>query len=426
MDELLRIYENFKRNVNKNLSQKHLKEKYDFIQTFKKDSTNKTYDTNALEKINEALNYCEDFIHKRLNPIQSSSSSEDDFETPRGTQENLNNSQTQMIKSEDKIIQNIKMATLDIQTANKTIPEFKGNPRELDHFLKIVELIHKTISEANVKTDLIDFVYHVKLSNNVRTALSATQTPTTYETLKQTLQEKFPNRRSVADIHNTLANTCQRNQSVTTFKDKILNLINELNSIQIKALPTDATQAEKDLITKLNDQYALSIFKNGLNSEIKPTVLASRPKSFIDAINIALEAEPKTNAARVDYIKGPTNQNNTYRNSNRNRLNSRNSQNHNNYNNDNNYRNNRRQNYNNNNSRQQTYYNNQQNHQNQNQNGHRHNNNHEHTNHRRNGNIPTNNYTHNRQNSTQHLHHSNVRPVQVPENDQVPEMQNTN
>lgn len=96
----------------------------------------------------------------------------------------------------------------------------------------------------------------------------------------------------------------QRNNSVTDYKTKLLNLISELNTLQINELTTP-TDEQRNLIKKLN---ALSIFKNRLNDDLKATVCASQPKSLTDAANLALEIEKNINGNKqMFYLHKNTN-----------------------------------------------------------------------------------------------------------------------
>lgn len=192
------------------------------------------------------------------------------------------------------------MSDFDLGMAMKAIPVFSGNYKELDSFLKIVEIINKGL-KITCTQQLIDFVFHVKLGINVKTALGNTE-PSNFETLKTLLEERYKSNTTIPQIQNTLSNFSQRNLSVTSFRDKLLNTIAELNNLQIKELGSNATNEEKEVIKKMNDIYGLNIFKNGLNDNLKPTIFASQPKSLIEASNLATELE-KTNNNTLMYYR---------------------------------------------------------------------------------------------------------------------------
>ena len=53
----------------------------------------------------------------------------------------------------------------------------------------------------------------------------------------------------------------------------------------------NCSEIQKQTILEINNNYALNIFKNGLNENIKPTVFASRPEDLNQAVQLALELE---------------------------------------------------------------------------------------------------------------------------------------
>ena len=87
---------------------------------------------------------------------------------------------------------------------------------------------------------------------------------------------------------------------------------------------------------KLNELYALNIFKQGLNEQFISTVFAAQPKNFSDAVNIAMEVEGQVQSQIMFFRNNGDNR--------------KNSENRNNRNNNNYYNNNNSGRYNNNNS----------------------------------------------------------------------------
>ena len=96
----------------------------------------------------------------------------------------------------------VSMATFNLETAIKIIPEFKGNYKDLQSFLTIVELIEKTLDNAN-KAILISFVYNAKLSNLVRTVIGVSE-PKTFQELKESLINRYRSKRTVSQIQTLL------------------------------------------------------------------------------------------------------------------------------------------------------------------------------------------------------------------------------
>ncbi|KAL9875712.1 uncharacterized protein ACN427_013758 [Glossina fuscipes fuscipes] len=252
----------------------------------------------------------------------------------------------------------------NLEIASKSIPTFTGNYKDINCFLKVVEIINRTLKEE-AKPQLIEYTFYCKLSSNVQTAL-ANEIPTTLQELKTTLENKFKSNQTIPHLHSLLNQTTQKG-TITGFKDKILNIIADLNNLQIKQLGPNPTNEQKSIITSINDTYALTIFKNGLDDYIKPTIFAAQPKTFSEAINIALQYESATQinsqVMRINYQKKNshnryTNNRNSYTNNNRNQYHNNNSnRNNQGYNNQNrNYNNNNNSNRTNNNNNPNTNY----------------------------------------------------------------------
>ncbi|CAD7081757.1 unnamed protein product [Hermetia illucens] len=181
------------------------------------------------------------------------------------------------------------MADFNLETAIKIISIFDGKYKELEPFLTIVELLYTTLATTG-KTTLINFVTNVKLSATVRLSL-CNASITDFNSLKSELLGKYKNNRTIPQIHSVLNSTYQNKSGVTVYKDKILSLIDELNQLQIQELGNQATLSEKKVITRMNETYALTIFKKGLNDQLKNTIFSARPTTFSDAVPLAQELE---------------------------------------------------------------------------------------------------------------------------------------
>ena len=198
----------------------------------------------------------------------------------------------------------VKMS-FNIENVMKIVPEFSGNVKEIEKFLTIVEYIYIGLSEENDKAQLIDFIIKVKLSAQVRTAISLTETPRDFNTLKTKLNSTYKSTKTLNEIFSSLSVLKQGRMSVKQFNDKIVDLVTELNHLQITDLNTNSAEA-KNAIIESNNKFALNIFKNGISEDIKPTVYASQPKNLTDAVNLASEVE-KDSEKSVMYFKRNTN-----------------------------------------------------------------------------------------------------------------------
>lgn len=206
----------------------------------------------------------------------------------------LQNKAQQLVESEQV---QPKMADFSILSSLKSISIFEGDYKNLQQFLNIVELIHDSIKQDDHEK-FINFVYKTKLNEKVLNRIAIQEIPKTFDNLKLTLQGAFKSNKSIVTLQTELNTISQNNSSVASYVENIENIIAELNSLQIN----DLGDANKPVIQKLNDALALNSFKVGLDAEIKSTVFAAQPKSFSDAVKVALEVENASPKANIFHL----------------------------------------------------------------------------------------------------------------------------
>lgn len=216
---------------------------------------------------------------------------------------------------------NTEMASFDLVTAIKIIPEFTGENKDMKNFLKLIELYDKTL-KVEAKPSLIEFVWHARLSPKAKNRLSTTKAPTTLTELQTVLKSIFKTSNTTQTLYSKLSHFKQNNMGVKAYSEQILNIINELNDLQIQELGEEST----DTITKLNDKLALNTFQNGLNESLKPTIFAAQCKKFAEATALASQVEKpletkifsynknhhKTQKFQPNFSRANKNQNNRY------------------------------------------------------------------------------------------------------------------
>lgn len=198
-------------------------------------------------------------------------------------------------EKEFEIEQNITMAAFSLETVSKALPLFAGNYIELESFLITAELINKTLSDT-AKIDFLQYIYHAKLTSNVRTAIGSYIKPESFEALKELLEKRYKTTKTIPELQNKLSTLFQGKMPVNLFKDKILYIIDNLNKLGIEELGNTASTAEKNIIIKLNNKLALDTFKKGLNEDFKSTIYASRPSTMQEASELAIELENENKA----------------------------------------------------------------------------------------------------------------------------------
>lgn len=183
-----------------------------------------------------------------------------------------------------------KMAGFNIEIASKTIPLFAGNYEELESFIITTELVNKTLSDI-AKQDFLQYLYHAKLTSNVRTAIGSYKKPDNLDTLIDLLRQRYKNTKTIPELQSRLNCIYQGKISVNTYKEKINTITDNLNRLGIEELGNAATEAEKNVIIRLNQKLALDAFKRGINENIKTAIFAARPKTIQEAVELALELE---------------------------------------------------------------------------------------------------------------------------------------
>lgn len=220
--------------------------------------------------------------------------------------------------------QQSKMSAEDkfnLATAIKIIPEFKGEAKELQNFLKIIKLYNDTLATAE-KAKLLDFVFCVKLKDTVRNKLATKDTPSTYANLEKILKEACQPKNTTENILAKMTSMKQRNLTVEQFSEKITDLACELNRLTI----TEFGEENKTIIEKMHDKTALNSFRNGLNENLKIPIMAARLKTFGEAVNLASQIEvPQQHEHKILHYNKPmyhppmnSRYNNKYRYSSRN------------------------------------------------------------------------------------------------------------
>ena len=162
----------------------------------------------------ETIGKFDKYYHYAKTMLETAISNKNSSENTETSTSNKRPSENSEISNNSE---NIKMATFNLETSLKVIPEFTGNYKDLISFLKIVDIVYKSLDDVS-KLLLIDFVYNVKLTNNVRTSLGVT-IPTTFDETKTCLSSRFKNNKTVNQIQSTLSNFIQKNMNVSQYNE---------------------------------------------------------------------------------------------------------------------------------------------------------------------------------------------------------------
>lgn len=194
------------------------------------------------------------------------------------------NSSSNLVNSDDKIIVE-NMATMTFKPEYlKCIPQYDGNPNELNEFIASAESIIETfVDNENTGNFINTFILRSimnKLVGNAKIAINI-QTVTTWTELKATLVRNFSDQRDEICLIRDLVLTKQINENPLQFYDKVINLLNLLCSY-IKSHET--TEAGIVIKRELFNKLALKTYLAGLKEPLGSAIRAMRPPDLQTAL----------------------------------------------------------------------------------------------------------------------------------------------
>lgn len=170
------------------------------------------------------------------------------------------------------------------------IPEFDGNPNDLNRFLAVSESIINNFYDATNHNNfqnvyLLNSVIS-KLKGNAKTLINI-QPVNTWADLKALLTRNFADQRDEVCLNRDLVMLRQTNhETPQQFHDKILNILNLLCShINMH----EVTEHAKGLKRTLYQNLALKTFLSGLKEPLGTTIRCMRPDSLNQALQFVLE-----------------------------------------------------------------------------------------------------------------------------------------
>lgn len=268
--EIELIYNTFKKNPNRIFSVDHLTEK-----------------ENSLEILNE--NFI--LIKQKLLHNEKDDTNLKLLESRIEEKEIIFRNYIEKINSfikinKEKVIESETKMNFNLLEANKLIPQFNGDISSLNNFLNLIEIYSKLLKDEEEVKKLISFIYATKLNDVAKRKLSSINEETKFQEFKTSFIKTFSSTRSPLAIQNILNSTKQVG-TLDEFIENIQKLVEELNYVQTQ----NKSDIEKNVIRAMNNDLALSAFKNGIKFELKGVIFAARPKNFEEARVIATELD---------------------------------------------------------------------------------------------------------------------------------------
>ena len=169
----------------------------------------------------------------------------------------------------------------------KLVPTFDGSSSDLHHFLQCCDTFYETLNSPADKTQFLKII-PTRIKGIAYDKVVKYNTYDTWVDLKKALKTNCSETRTVEQISLELIHSQQRKtESAQEFGDRIEKLLYDLIDASIAREGEDA----KTIVRNMHSKTALLAFTNGLNSEIKSTVKASKYANLKDAIKGAVDEE---------------------------------------------------------------------------------------------------------------------------------------
>ena len=232
----------------------------DFYRTQTTENQNRKYAQRQINQNQDNIYNILDNVNRRQNkffqnPLQNNT---------QGQQQNFNNQFHHTIEARHAIM---------------LIPNFDGNsPKRVFEFVEKVDKIIQTVHPN--QHDLLFFLLSTKLSDGAE-QLTRTHNPTNWLSLKRILLDHYATKKSLNRRIVELAECKQGDLTVNMYASDLQHIC---SGIKYSA-------RDENLDLNWINNLLLKTFLDGLKSELAIIVRAQRPRSFEEALNIALETE---------------------------------------------------------------------------------------------------------------------------------------
>lgn len=175
------------------------------------------------------------------------------------------------------------MEGLTIKTMYSVVPEFNGEYKNLDRFLRAVDLFHNTLDMADPA--LFINIVLVKLTDRAQVLAREGANYATWEDLKEELKHRFKVPRPEKAVRKALEKLCQGpQQSVRAFATNVEDTLAEF----IAVISPDVTHDRRLGLIEDREAQALEVFVDGLYGKLRDWAKARDFDTLREAVDFAL------------------------------------------------------------------------------------------------------------------------------------------
>lgn len=189
-----------------------------------------------------------------------------------------------------------KMSTFNIKVALSLLPLMSDEESNTERLIENIEYYASTLSSAECKNKLIEFVLKSRLSQAAKLQLKSSYSSVTdlIHDMKNTLLPK----KSASAIQTKLTRMRQNDLTIKDYGNQISELFINLTISQADGNPTNY-----NLLKPINEQFAIKKFSDGLRNRRLSTIIAARNFSSLkDAIQAAQDEESESATTSGDVL----------------------------------------------------------------------------------------------------------------------------
>lgn len=180
----------------------------------------------------------------------------------------------------------------ELKEAGAIIKEFHGEAAKVRDFVDAVTYYSELLNES-AQINLLNYVYATCLKGKAKQIFLSK--PENLQNLLDQLIVRFKPRETIAEVSRKMQLCTQGPRAVTKYVSELESLCGRLTDLQI----SKRGQEHAGTVRAICEDTTLSAFKEGLRPEIRIVVVAARPATFGEAIDIALEAEQADNGQEM-------------------------------------------------------------------------------------------------------------------------------
>lgn len=171
-----------------------------------------------------------------------------------------------------------------------TLPEFNGDNRELQNFIKLIDRVHHILQTYDeLSQGLFSDLIKNKLKGKAREIIDINFQATSWTDIKLVLQNNFGDRLSCDELFDSLRATTFKTTSLEFFEE-IKNKLRRLNSKTLLILGQGQDQGTLNSVAQNNSRTALNVFKSKIPEPMKTILTCRNPGTLEEAMNILFEA----------------------------------------------------------------------------------------------------------------------------------------